>query len=354
MVEKIKNIEILRFLFIMCIVWFHSAWGILDNIQGYQSLIPGTKMAWLLCDCFFIMSGFFMFLKTDFNQSFLKFAGKKLIRFMPTIYFVLCLVWLASLFTPIKYYKYDSLFIVLNIHNIGVTDAPLTILPSWFVSALFWSMCFYFYMRKILSKQIFNLIVGCLIVICYSIFVKKNAAHWENFAGVLNFGIIRALAGLGVGYFLAELYKEYYGKIREYSPCVLQKLLITAAEIYLFCFMIYYSAFHKISFDNVLIMIIPFIGLFILFVLRKGYFSNLLNNNISAFWGQFTFSILISHELVKNLWSYFVCVKCHNIVLVHPILNLVLYLSTVILFGMITYYAVEKPSFKYLKNKFAL
>ena len=352
--EKIKNIEILRFLFIICIVLLHASVGMLDSFPVYKPILQNVSFAWLLCDSFFIMSGFFMFWKTDFNQSFLKFAGKKLIRLMPVIYFVLLLFWVVSLFTPIKYYKYDSLFIILNIQNVGLTNNVLPIVPSWFVSALFWGMCFYFYLHKIVNKQMYNFITACLIFFCYAVFVHTNLVHFANYASVINIGMCRSLAGLGIGYFLAELYNEYNVKIREYSPCVLQKLLITATEIYLFCFMIYYSAFHKIGFDNVLIMIIPFIGLFILFVLRKGYFSNLLNNNISSFCGQFTYSIFMSHYLIKELWVYFICQKCHNIVLAHPILNLVLYLSTVILFGMITYYAVEKPSFKYLKKKFAL
>ena len=328
--EKIKNIEILRFIFVMCIVWFHSAWGILDSLPVYNPLIPGMEWAWLLCDCFFIISGFFMFLTTDFKQDFLKFAGKKLIRFMPTVYFVLFLVWIASLFTPVKYYKYDSLFIILNIQNVGITKYVLTIGPSWFVSALFWSMCFYFYLRKSVSKQMFNLITACLIFLCYSIFVKENTMHFDNFAGLFNIGLMRAFAGLGIGYFLAGLYKEYGRSVKQLKLNIFQRLLITAAEIYLFSFMIYYSVFHKISFDNYLIMIIPFIGLFILFVLHKGYLSSFLNNDVSVFFGQFTFAIFLSHELVRNLWSYAVFQNHLLFVAEHPVINIMLYLCTVV------------------------
>ena len=64
--EKIKNIEILRFIFIMCIVCIHLSDGVL-NIKGiklYENIKANSQWAWLFVENFFIISGFFLFLKT--------------------------------------------------------------------------------------------------------------------------------------------------------------------------------------------------------------------------------------------------------------------------------------------------
>ena len=53
-----------------------------------------------------------------------------------------------------------------------------------------------------------------------------------------------------------------------------QKLLFTASEIYLFFFVFYYICFHKMNYDNPLIMVIAFTVLFSLFVIKKVIFQD--------------------------------------------------------------------------------
>ena len=354
--ENIKNVEFLRLVFIMIVVWSHLRFGVfdIDKLDVYKEFIVNAGWAWIVCDYFFIISGFFLFYKTDFTKNFLKFAAKKLARFMPVIYFILLLLWFSSLFTPIKYAVWDNLFIMLNIQCVGLTFHGGGIGSTWFVSSLFWALCFYFYLYKIIDKKYFNLITACLIFFCYGIHLHANLEHYKNFANLFNIGLCRAFAGIGIGYFIAEFYKDNIERIKVKILKSWQKICITIVECYLFLFLIRYLVLDRMHYENFLIMIPPFIGLFILFLIKKGYFSLLMDNNISVYFGKFTYSILISHQLVKDLWVYFVCQKHTNWVLMHPNLNLIMLLLLIILFSVLTYYIVEKPSFVYLKKKFGL
>lgn len=351
--QKIKNIEALRFLFSISIVCCHFTHGIVNifDISLYKTLMNNFHWASLPVDFFFIISGFFLFLTTNFNQNFMDFAKKKLIRFMPTILFVLILYFVFSLFTPLSFARHENIFTILNIQNVGLTFKNGNVPASWFVSSLFWTLCFYFYLYKCVDNKIFNLITACIVFFCYSLWIHTEGINYLNVAYVFNRGMIRAFAGVGTGYFLLMIYKDNIEKIKAKSINLWQKLCITVLECYLFGFIFYYLCFHKSAYNNKMIMIIAFIGLFSLFIIKKGYLSKLLENNFSVFLGQFAFAIFLTHQFIIKLWHYYICKAHSEWVIANPILNLVLLFIIIIIFGIFTYYFVERPCTKYLKNK---
>ena len=163
--------------------------------------------------------------------------------------------------------------------------------------------------------------------------------------------MIRAFAGIGAGYFLSMIYKDNIGRIKEKVLNIWQKLCLTGVEIYLFLFIFYYTCMHKTNYNNKLIIILGFIGLFSLFVVKKGYFSKLLDNNISVFLGQFAFSIFLTHQFIIKLWNIYICKAHTDWVVSHPVLNIVLLFAAEIPFGILIYYLVEKPCTRYFKNR---
>lgn len=352
-IEKLKNIEILRFLFSLCIIWEHMHGGILKsfihNIPLYEKLIT-TRYAFMAVDFFFIIAGFFLFLTTDFRQKFTDFAIKKIKRLMPVVFYSIFLYWIISLFTPIKFLKYENVFSLLNISNCGITLQYGNNFCTWFVSALFWTMCFYFYLYKIINKKMFNLICACLIFFCYAFWIHSSGSNFDNVYSGLNRGMLRAFAGLGVGYFIANLYKENIEKIKFIEFKFPVTIIITFTEIYLFSFIFKYTCLQKMNYNNPMILIIAFIGLFLLFIFKKGYLSKLLNNNLSIFLGQFAYSIFMTHFVIKDLWLNIVYKNCQNWVILHPYANLICLYTVIIIFGIITYYLIEKPAAKLLKN----
>lgn len=351
----IKNIEILRFLFSLTIICVHIKGMILkplaEQIPFYQMLIDNFRYAHLPVDFFFIIAGFFLFLKTDFLQSFWSFAIKKLIRLMPVVFYIIILYWFVSLFTPIKFLMYDNVFFLLNIGNCGLTFKYGNNDSLWFVSALFWGMSFYFYLYKLIDKQKFNFVTACIIFFCYAMWLHSTGSNFENNYYVFNRGMLRALAGIGIGYFISNIYKENIEYIKAISLNIFQKFVITFAEVFLFCFIFKYTCFHRMNYNNPLILIVAFIGLFVLFLGERGYFSELLDNNISVFLGKFAYSIFITHFLIKDLWGKVFYKECLDWVIVHPYTNIVCLYLTIILFGVFTYYFVEKPAVKFLKEK---
>ncbi len=353
--ERIKNIECLRFLFSLVIVLYHLRFGTIsifnDQVPLYANIVENTTYARLAVEFFFIVAGFFMFMLTDFTQRYVDFAKKKLIRFMPTILVLLLITFIFTLFTPLSFAKYDNFFVIFNIQSIGLTFRNNNMGTSWFVCSMFWAMSFYFYLRQCVNEKLFNLITACVIIFCYSFWIHSSGSWYENVAYVFNIGMMRAFAGIGLGYFLAMAYKAHIKAIKAIVLNVWQKLLVTGLELYLFGFLFYYLVFHKLNYNNKMILVLSFVCLFVLFIIKKGYFSRLLENNFSVFLGQFAFAIFLSHPLVQNLWKIFVCKQHPLWVIAHPYLNLILHLIVVILFGVGVFYFIEKPATKYFKNK---
>ena len=83
---------------------------------------------------------------------------------------------------------------------------------------------------------------------------------------------------------------EKYDNMRAYKK-YLSYFVISSLEIYLFLFIVNNSIFHKIRYENDFIFIIVFSLLFLLFIAKKGLLSNLLENNISALLGKYSYSI---------------------------------------------------------------
>ena len=353
--QKIKNIEALRFLFILSIIACHFR-GIISesflNVPIYKSFYYGGGWFGLSVDFFFIISGFFLFGNINYSQSFISFVIKKLKRLMPTVLGILLISFIVSLFTPYKWVNHENLFAILNIQNVGWTLQLGNNPSSWFVSSLFWGMCFYFYLGKIVSQKVFNFVTACLVFICYAIFVHvPSKLHLVNYYYFINIGMVRALAGIGLGYFVRMLYNDYSEVIKSQFNTLKFKIIFSALEIYLFFTLFYYLCFHASSYNNVLFEVIIFLLLFICFLLHKGILSKLLENNVSSFLGKFTYSIFLSHYLIKDLWNIYIMNKCQHFVIYHPIINIVSIFIVSIIVGMLTYYLIEKPSAKFLKNR---
>lgn len=352
--QKIKNIEALRFLFILSIIACHLNQGITNVVDNpiYKNFCAFTHWSWLPVDFFFIISGFFLFGNINYSQSFISFVIKKLKRLMPTVLGILLISFIVSLFTPYKWVNHENLFAILNIQNVGWTLQLGNNPSSWFVSSLFWGMCFYFYLGKIVSQKVFNFVTACLVFICYAIFVHvPSKLHLVNYYYFINIGMVRALAGIGLGYFVRMLYNDYSEVLKSQFNTLKSKIIFSALEIYLFFTLFYYLCFHASSYNNVLFEVIIFLLLFICFLLHKGILSKLLENNVSSFLGKFTYSIFLSHYLIKDLWNIYIMNKCQHFVIYHPIINIVSIFIVSIIVGMLTYYLIEKPSAKFLKNR---
>lgn len=342
--NKFKDIEFLRFFLSCVILVFHLNslfWG-----KGY-----------LAVDFFFIISGFFLISKFDKNLSFIDFIKKKIIRLWPLMVFVNFLYLIIHIFAKsVKYHKYDNLLESLFLGNIGLTISRGNLGAFWYVSVLFWCSLLYFYLLKYFERKNVNLFVALSVWFSYTFLIHaKNGVVEgliETFNNIFVVGILRGLGGIGIGYFIGLFYKMYENRINSTKLNKTTTLFITVLEVYLFSWSLYYLILHKISYKNDIISILYFTILFILFLIKKGLFTRLLDNNYSVILGRYSYSIYSVHLFVMDLLINTFWKSHKDFVSLHPVTNFTVTVLLVFIFAILTYHFVEKPSAKYLSRKF--
>ena len=358
--ERFKNIDFLRFVGTILIVFFHIIFlkgnglchAFLKDVDFYNTLLKNVIWGGLWVEFFFILSGFFMFLNTDFSMEFKDFFKKKVIRLWPVIMFSILLCMVLSWFDIVHYSRYVNIFNMLLINNVGLNFLNIgENSHSWYVSSLFWTMMFYFYLHQLVNKKWLNLIVALILLFSYSFVLHTNLLGQLTYFNFISIGMLRALAGVSVGYFIAEWYKNLKEE-EKYKKCtIIENLLFSIIECYLFIFIVRNTVFHKIHYDNWLIIVLAFIAIILLFLLKRGFLSKLLENNISMVLGRYSYSIYIMHFLVHNILRRNFWDIHRSFVIAHPVFNLILPVILAILLGVVTYHLVERPAARYLKNK---
>lgn len=354
--ERFYSVDILRFIGAIIIVFFHTVTGIQffykSDLPSIVNICNNAHWGFVWVDFFFILSGFFLFYKTNFEISTPKFALKKIIRLLPVLIFVLLLYKLLSILGLLYWQKYINIYSMLLLSNVGLTaqNTMGNIHSSWFVSSLFWGYMFYFYLRKLVNEKWFNFITSILVFFSY-VYLTNTTYHPplvnQNFVCA---GMLRVFGGLGLGYFVYMLLKN----IKFECKNLIQKLLFTFAEGYLLIFCLNNTLFHKCSFDNISIMILAFTALIVLFLMQEGFVSQIFNNKLSTILGRYSYSIIISHLIIFDLMKMNIWDK--NLMLLSNNLFYNIALTTVggIVLGIFTYHFVEVPLTAYLLGKFSL
>ena len=336
--ERFNNVDFIRFIFSIIIVFIHIP--LLYNMN-----IAGIHKGRILVDYFFIMSGFFLFLNINKNEDTLSFAIKKIIRLAPVTWFLSIITMICSLFIPALKYNFNNTILgFLFFQDIG--------LSSKFSNPPFFGILFYFYLNKLLEKKYMNLIVWLIIIISYSIYYNNNnfgIGGNSNICLFINIGVLRGLAGMGIGYFLSMLYKTNFLKSLSKKGQVITSFI----EIYILLFLTEYLLFSpKIPGNSAFILIVYFCIFFYLLIIKQGIISKLTDNKISSYLGQFSYSIYVMQILVLSLYKYLLVIPHPEFIQNHILFCNSIITVTCIIFGVIAFYLVEKPAAKYLKEKF--
>ena len=295
---KIKNVEILRFIFILQIGLCHLICSkgffntLANNVPLYKDLGQTAGKGAYGVEFFFIIAGFFL-VYTFKDISVKEFIIKKIKRLLPPVALSLFVLLIVTLFTGnTKHFDlYISIFTLTFTSHLGFLHNQRGYI--WFSSALFWGLIFYFYCIKYFSAKYNNLIFAILAILSYAILL--NLPHGfgnvtPNVFNFLNVGLLRAIGGIGVGYFIGCWYKNNHEAIKNTCVNNIQKIMYTAAEAFLLYFITIYRSFHTFR-HNTMIFIYAFIALFILFLLKRGYISKLFDCNLSAGLGKYTYCI---------------------------------------------------------------
>lgn len=352
---KLNNINFFRILFTLIIIYGHIIqhymMPMFGNTEFYQHLKVSYSFGYM-CDMFFIISGFFMFFTFLKDTSFKKFVISKFARLQPVLIASFVGILILSLIIPgVHYFKYQNLLGLFFLDDSFAANFLTNNGCAWYINVMFWGYIFYYCLTRIIPKDKINYAIGLITFFAYGILFNKMELYaqpqiWQE--GFLTIPMIRALAGMGLGYIIGNIYNNtlinnLYAQTQNKSKTFLYTVLEFVSLWFLFRFAI--IKWYEFNFP---VMMILFIILFYLFLTQKGYLSRLFDNKLCFMLGKYCFSIYLMQEVMfiilnETFW------KPYATHLYQPIVISISVLA-VCLFGIMIYYTVERP-FAKLYNK---
>lgn len=340
MTERFKNIEFLRFVFALIICCMHAAMITVYENDFFDSLKKNLADGYLAVDFFFIVSGFFFAKTLKINLSVSDFIKKKILRLWPVLAFSVLCVFLLSWWGSKSFNFYNNVFILLFLNCIGITlneGGGVT----WYVSSLFFSFLFLFYLKKTVADNVFYLIVAIIITISYTALITVGGGNLnltvQMISNFLCAGLLRGLGGMGLGILLFQWISNNQKKI---ETTFKNRLIYTLAEAVILGWIISGLAFHRLSYNNNFIFIIAFVVLIWLFLVKRGYLSNLLDNSFSEKIGRYSYSLFLMHLVVIEFWLSIYWFR--NNIPTHPAANFLLLIGLCLLVSIFVYHIIEK------------
>ena len=366
MQQKIKNIEFLKILFIIMIVYAHIMWlccsvfKLYNNFSLYKKLYAISTTSFVCVEYFFIMSGFLFFFHIQKNNdNTLTYSFERFIRLWPLLFCSICILYLLSLFGFCEFYPYSNILNLLFLFRTGIDNGPVNNIHSWFVCILFWCSIFYHYIYRNFNQKAVNLIVVLIVFYSYTAILSYYSGiipgvHTKLINGISG-GILRGLASIGLGFLIGLFWHNFGDYIKNFEiknkfKSFFFSITVSFFEIYLFLFIFNNSIFHKIKYRNQFIFVVAFIALFILFLAKKGILSKLLENNLSVFLGKFSYSIYIMQAVGFVIAKHYFWLN-KSFVYTHPYLNIVITILICIIIGILSRLFIEVKTTKYLKDR---
>lgn len=310
MQERLKNIEFLRIIGCIAVIMLHlfnkELYKVFPTVDMFQTLKIMTSNGQKAVDLFFILSGFFFAYKLNTNLDIIDFLRRKIIRFYPSVLFTVGIVLIASTFRIFEFKLYDTILALCGLSGTAlILDSSGThIGVFWYISTLLWVSTLFYFLRKNYSKNWVNLTIAILVYCSYALLIQakqgKINSIEQTFYNLFNAGMLRGFGGIGVGYFIGEWWKTSKDKINNIFLNTYQKLIITSIEFCCLFFMINNLIFRNLKYNNDMIYIIDFIVIIVLFILKKGYISQFINNQLGDFC-----------EIISNLTYNFIEKPCN-------------------------------------------
>lgn len=351
MENRIKNVDFLRFIFAVMIVMYHCCeFFSFKTGNLVTKYLPGLIHGYICVDFFFVIAGFFLFANLKQVKTF-DFALKRFYRLAPLIWFyiILSIIYCIFVHSPIHFDNYFlKIFLFSNIGFSPKTDTAL----HWFIPVIFWVSVFYFYIAKIFDKKYLNLIIWVITICSLGCLLNYKSydinLHSKNIYLFINAGVIRGLAGMGIGYFINELCNtNVLEKCSKFGT-----VIISLCELYLIYSIAHFMLFSpKLPGKTSFLFILWFSILLFLFLRRKGLISKLLNNNSSIILGAYSYAIYVMQPFVNRIFKHFIYLPHAKYTQTHSIMLFIINVLVVIIFGILTHYIYEKPFNRFLHNK---
>ncbi|GEM_PF-1944973 len=326
---KMMNLEFLRIVFTFIIVWHHF----IDKFKIWN-------VGWLGVEFFFILSGFLLVLTFKPEKTTLSFIKNKWIRFAPLTLFggALCLLFEQGvngtrLLSDVFFYARSG------IYNHDGYNAP-----AWYLSVLMIVSVFYFYLMKNSKKEIANLIIAVIAFFAAAYVANYgDAFKGDDFKGVINGRLLRGASCIGLGYFLAEIYKLLKDKT------VVHQKTYNWLEFGVFVFATL-NIFIRSWYAGRVVACIAFAGAILMFALRKGAVSNFFEKPMFAKAARYCLAVYLTHWAVCTDILRLGIAKHGDWILSHGAVSISCVLLSVVALGVFAHHVIEKPATKALKE----
>ena len=352
--NRLNNINLLRFLFCMYVVYFHILHG---NIMPYVADIPfyshlaeliTVKDAFVVVEFFFIIGGFFLYrtvCRDIGGQSLFMIGMQKYFRLLPPL--------LPTIFGLVVYnhFSVESLLTALSdlflLRCVGVSLDYRGII--WYVSPFFYSSMFYCFLFCSLKRRAAILTTGIIAALGYTFLVNYDCYfHRGTTYGIVSMGLVRALAGIGMG-LLIGLFLEHFARLQStfFSNTRIRTLIFSAVEIGSAALLLKIFLFGGYC-QNKFNVILLFSVLFCCFVQRFGVLSMLCDSRIFYHLGKYSYSIYV----VQQISFVILGVSLWRTPLVrYPICCIAVSMLFCALAGTALYYLVERPCFRWFMRR---
>ena len=349
---KFKNIELLRFLMAWAVVGFHINHGNYLSAYGVAFLRDYMGLGFLAVSYFFVVSFFFLVLKTRPDCSVWKFVRNKWLRMAPLIIVCTLVGYVLHLCGFWGWNMSADIGQCLLIHDRFPASRWFQFVnPAWYCSVFFLCSILYLSWIKTLSAKHVALVVASLTFIGMEVwnFVPQilNEPLCEGF---VDYG--KAFTCLGISYVLATVFViTPPNLLNTYCQSFTKVLLWTVTEMFflsLFVASLYGAHWYKLS---GLLSVISFACLFYLFIRKKGYLSRLLERDWCVWLGRYAFGIFIVHKPVLIILKHILLPGHREWALAHPWCLLGGMACVIMLLAMLGYHCIEVPVMRYIKSR---
>ena len=352
--SKIKNLEFLRIIGCISIVIYHFFKYLYSSTHIFIHLRNMTSCGCIAVELFFILSGIFFILKFNRTESVWKFIKKKILKLYPALIFCFLLFYICSFTGFVKFTFYDNILTLFCLNGTPIVLKNANMHIFWYVSSMIWVLLFYFYLLKNYSKKNVDLIIAIVIFFSYAIILNIQEGYIKSvhifYNNLINIGMLRALGGIGVGYFIGCWYKENIESIKKLVLSFKQKIFLTFIEFITLYFIINNLMLHKPNFQNKFLFIIAFIVIIFLFLIKQGFISRLLDNDWCVNLAKYTYSLYMTHYIIIDLLKGSIWKYRKDFILTHPYLNIIVPFILILFLGIFTYHFVEIPTRNYINN----
>lgn len=344
--ERLKNIELLRFFFAVSIVYFHLLHSfMMPYTQGaeiYQLLADQSRYAKYIVECFFIMSGYFLYrsLLARPDQTAWDFLTKKILRLWPVLA-VSTVLSVIFLDVPLD----QGILNLFFLQSTGLTTGWKGL--NWYVSAFFFAEVFYFLLYKVMKNSKAMKLLICLLV--YFGYVLNIASTDGEFGravvcGVFSLAMARAVAGVGLGYLLGNIYVSLKKRVQTEAPKEKKKLIlwISLTEIISFLALLGDFFIGKQAGKNQFIVVILFSVLFVCMLTEKGILSRMISRIPLWRFGKYAYSVYVMQEAAFYLLEHTMW-KNTRFLQTCPAGALGISVFVTFCLGVTVYYLVERP-----------